>query len=104
MIIIPILLLRRNATGRVSILVPTVICRLPRLNWIIELHSTGLHKYKYSNTDKQIQIQKYRYKNTDTKIQIHKYRYTNINAIVVNIVKNSKVAKIAKVLGKLFFS
>ena len=90
MIIIPVLLLRRNATGRVSILVPTVICRLPRLNWIIELHSTGLHKYKYSNTDKQIQIQK--------------YRYTNTNTIVVNIVKNSKVAKIAKVLGKLFFS
>ena len=35
------------------------------------------HKYKYTNTDTQIQIHKYKYTNKNTQIKIHKYKYTN---------------------------
>ena len=39
------------------------------------------HKYKYTNTNAQIQIHKYKYTNTNTntQIQIHKYTNTNTN-------------------------
>ena len=47
------------------------------------------HKYKYTNTNAQIQIHKYKFTNTNTQIQIHKYTnaqtqrhkyiYTNTN-------------------------
>ena len=37
-----------------------------------------IHKYKYTNTNTQIQIHKYKYTNRNTQIEIHKYKYTNL--------------------------
>ena len=50
-------------------------------NTQIQIHNTQIqkHKYKYTNTNTQIQIITYKYKHTFTQIKIHKYKYTNTN-------------------------
>ena len=39
----------------------------------------AVHKYKYTNTNTQIQIHNYKYTNTNTNIKIQTYIYTNKN-------------------------
>ena len=57
--------------------------------------NNGEDKYKYTNTNTQMQIHKYKYTNTNTHLQIHKYKDTIANTKIKRSLRKQRVDLIA---------